>query len=176
MNGVLRPDRRPARRAQRGAEIIEFMFTFLLFWLVFMMIVDLTLLIYDQGVLRRAANEAARAASLYWVDIANFNANATDPLSNIKLNPARVATIRDHYQKIIINRQKNPINYQIALDGNNVASSTQQGAVINVTLDYTHRYIGLTGLLGVTDGTVTARARALSELDIGAAAGLGGGT
>jgi Flp pilus assembly protein TadG len=158
---------RRSKRKQHGAETVEFLLTLLLFFVVFFMIIDYAITMFDKGTIINAARVGARQGSLYWVDPEDYD--PTNPLDNIRMKESMVDTALDYFiDNVLINPGNQTVRKSVALDdGTAVAVNeivhSMSGRSVTVRLNYPHRFIGLTGLLGVDAPTLQAQTGANAE-------------
>jgi hypothetical protein len=139
------------RQRQRGAETVEFLLTFLLFMLVFFMIVDLAIALYNRGTVINASREGARQASLFWVDPLLFD--PTTPESNQLLKRSMVESVMTWTEtNLLIDPQAAGqtmtlrLNAVEMVDPTHPVSSTDQ---VSVDVSHPHSFIVITPLTGV---------------------------
>ena len=156
---MLKNQKKTLRRHQQGAETIEFMLTFILFILVFFMIVDFSIAMYDRGTVVNAAREGNRQASLYWIDPLLFD--PLNPSQNQLLKRSMVDSVMTWTENnLLIDTDASGVNLTLQINNTDMAGATQPvsaGDVVTIDIQYAHGFIGLTGLAGATDPVLTTQ-------------------
>jgi hypothetical protein len=141
------------RQRQRGAETVEFLLTFLLFMLVFFMIVDLAIALYNRGTVINASREGARQASLFWVDPRPGVYNPLTPASNQLLNRSMVESVMSSTQaNLLIDPEADGLIMTLQVNGVEMINPTQpvsSSDVARVDVSFDHNYLVITALTGV---------------------------
>lgn len=149
---------RTAKR-QRGAETVEFMFTLLLFFLVFFMIIDFAIAMFDQGTIVNASRDASRQASMYWVDPATFDAETPD--QNQQLKRSMVDTLITWTENnLVIDPGNMGLALTLKVNAVDMAAATQSIStddIVSVGITYPHEFIGLSSLAGVPGLSLAAQ-------------------
>jgi hypothetical protein len=139
------------RQRQRGAETVEFLLTFLLFMLVFFMIVDLAIALYNRGTVINATREGARQASLFWIDPDLFD--PLTPASNQLLNRSMVESVMSSTQaNLLIDPEADGLIMTLQVNGVEMINPTQpvsSSDVARVDVSFDHNYLVITALTGV---------------------------
>jgi Flp pilus assembly protein TadG len=147
------------REGQSGAETVEFMLTFLLFMLVFFMIVDFAIALYDRGAINNAVREGSRQASLYWVDPDLFDPETPD--QNQLLRKTMVTSVMTWAENnLLIDPTSAGLNLTLQINAVDMATATESvsdGDLVSVSLQYPHSYIGLSALAGTSDPTLASQ-------------------
>ena len=134
-------------RRQQGAETVEFMITLLLFFAVFLMIIEFAIVTYDRGTINNAVREGSRQASLYWVDPALY-----DPFA-----PDSVFTWM--HDNLLIDPGGSGVTVALNVNGGDLAFGTQAvnaDSQVTVNASYTHQFIALHGLLSASAFTLNS--------------------
>jgi hypothetical protein len=164
------------RRLQWGGEIIEATLLLFPFFLVCFLIIDMAVMMFDQGLINHAARYGARQGSLYWVDPSDYD--LTDPRGNIRVKEAMINTAVSYYfNNALINPGKAPLNppYAELLPPDEVEEhgsvpnrwwSNVSNARAAVQLTYPHDFIGLTRVLGFSGMTMDADTGLSTESDL----------
>ncbi len=141
------------RRKQQGAEIVEFMITLLLFLLVFFMIIEVAIVVYNRGTVINASREGARQGSLYWVAPDLFD--PTTPDQNQRLKRAMVDSVMSWAEtNLLIDPADSGLSVTLQVNFSDVLNPLQPVSTsdtVTVAIDYPHSYIVLRGL-AVVDG------------------------
>jgi hypothetical protein len=139
------------RLRQRGAETVEFMLTFLLFLLVFFMIIDFAIALYNRGTVINASREGARQASLFWVDPLLFD--PLTPSTNQLLKRSMVESVMASTEaNLLIDPQTVGLTMTLRLnavemlDPTHPVSSTDMA---RVDVSFPHSFLVITGMTGV---------------------------
>lgn len=136
-------------RRQLGAETVEFMITLLLFFTVFLMIIEFAIVTYDRGTINNATREASRQASLYWVDPALFD--PFTPETNQRVKRVMVDSVTTWTRNnLLIDPGGSGLAVTLNVNGTALASGTQavstdDQVLVNVT--YNHQFLALQSLL-----------------------------
>jgi hypothetical protein len=142
---------RGGRLRQRGAETVEFMLTFLLFLLVFFMIIDFAIALYNRGTVINASREGVRQASLFWIDPPLFD--PLTPATNQLLKRSMVESVITWTEtNLLIDPQG--VGQTLTLQLNTVeifdptlpVSSTD---VVTVDVNFPHSFLVITGMTGI---------------------------
>jgi hypothetical protein len=170
------------RKHQAGAELVEFVLTLVLFFTVFMLIIDVGIAVYDKGAVDNAARYATRQGSLFWIDPDNYDESA--PLENQRVKESMITTAIDYWAKRTIISPAGPAG-DLTKDDYGIVSCSERDCVddcavdgtwgddgwinkvagcdVFVTLSYAHSYIGLDKLLGAADVSLEADTRLRTE-------------
>ena len=137
---------------QRGSETVEFMLTLLLFLLVFFIIVDFAIAIYNRGTIVNASREGARQASLYWVDPLLFD--PTTPEQNQLLKRVMVDSATSWTgNNLLIDPEASGLTLTLQINSADVVNPVEPVSasdIVNVDHLYPHSYLVLAGFIGVT--------------------------
>ena len=148
------------RKKQQGAETVEFMITLLLFLLVFFMIVDFAIAIYDRGTIINAAREGSRQSTLFWVDPSLFD--PTTPDQNQLLKKTMVTSVMTWAEtNLLIDPDSAGLNLTLQINSVDMINATEpvlDGDLVSVDIQYPHSYIGLTVLAGATNPVLATQA------------------
>ena len=132
------------------------MLTFLLFMLVFFMIVDFAIALYDRGAINNAAREGSRQASLFWVDPDLFDPETPD--QNQLLRKTMVTSVMTWVENnLLIDPGSSGLNLTLQINSIDMTTATESvsdGDLVSVSIQYPHSYIGLSALSGTTDPTL----------------------
>lgn len=158
-----------SRKRQAGAEIVEFVLTLILWFTVFMLIIDMAVAFYDKGALTNASRYASRQATVFWVDPANYSDST--PIQNMRLKQSMVDTAVAYWGATIIAPRGGQLTAEINVNGNrgqfgadpNTIWIGMADATVTVDVTYDHDYIGLTGLLGPVFGVMSTELTGNSE-------------
>ena len=133
------------------------MITTLLFVLVFFMIVDVAIAVYDRGTMVNAAREGNRQASLFWIDPVLFD--PLNPSQNQLLKRSMVDSVMTWAENnLVIDPDTSGLNLTLQINAADMTGATQavsEGDVVTVDIQYDHTYIGLAGLSGAADPVLT---------------------
>ncbi len=149
------------RRAQQGAETVEMLITLPLFLLVFFMIIDFAITVYDRGTLIDASREGSRQASLYWVDPLLFDPET--PEQNQLLKRLMVESVMTWVEtRLLIDPAAAGVSMTLKINAVDMSSLTltaavSAGDVVSVGITYPHSYIGLSNLAGVSGPSLTVQ-------------------
>jgi hypothetical protein len=139
------------RERQRGAETVEFMLTLLLFLLVFFMIVDAAIALYNRGTVINASREGARQASLFWVDPLLFN--PLTPASNQLLKRSMIESVMTSTEtNLLIDPEAVGLTMTLRLNDVEMIDPTHPVSSTDVTrvdVSFPHNYLVITALTGV---------------------------
>jgi hypothetical protein len=139
------------RQRQRGAETVEFMLTLLLFLLVFFMIVDLAIAMYNRGTVINATREGARQASLFWIDPALFN--PLTPATNQLLKRAMVETVMSSTEaNLLIDPEAVGLTMSLQVNAVEMINPTQAVSstdLASVDVSFPHSFLVITQMTGV---------------------------
>jgi hypothetical protein len=139
------------RPRQRGAETVEFMITLLLFLLVFFMIIDFAITMYNRGTVINASREGARQASLYWVDPLLFD--PMTPASNQLLKRSMVESVMTWTEtNLLIDPQAVGQTMTLQLNAVEMVDPTlpvSSDDVVTVDVNFPHSYLVITAMTGV---------------------------
>ena len=139
------------KKRQRGAETIEFILTLMLFLLVFFMIIDFAIAIYNRGTVVNASREGARQGSLYWIDPLLFD--PTTPEQNQLLKRLMVESVMTWTQNnLLIDPAGSPLTLTLRINSADTANPLEHVSgsdIVSVDLLYPHNYLVLTTLSGV---------------------------
>lgn len=148
-----------SRHAQQGAETVEMLITFPLFLLVFIMIIDFAITVYDRGTLIDASRVGSRQASLYWVDPALSDPET--PEQNQLLKRLMVESVMTWSEtRLLVDPADAGVSMTLKVNAVSMNSSTEAvsaGDVVSVGITYPHSYIGLSNLTGVSGPSLTAQ-------------------
>jgi len=145
-------------RYQNGAETVEFAVTLLFFFIVFFMIIDFAIAMYDRGTMVNAARDGSRQGSLYWVDPVLFD--PLTPLQNQRLKRSMVDTVVTWNENLLIDPGGSGLTADLQINMTSMTGATAivtTNDLVSVGINYPHQYIGLTGLLGVSGLTLTTQ-------------------
>jgi hypothetical protein len=139
------------RQRQRGAETVEFMLTLLLFLLVFFMIIDFAITMYNRGTVINASREGARQASLFWVDPLLFD--PTTPESNQLLKRSMVESVMTWTEtNLLIDPQAVGQTMTLRLNAVEMIDPTHPVSytdLVSVDVSHPHSFLVITPLTGV---------------------------
>jgi hypothetical protein len=145
-------------RRQQGAETVEFMLTFLLFLLVFFLIIDVAILMYNRGTLINASREGARQASLFWINPALFD--PTTPELNQLLKRSMVESIMTWTEtNLLIDPEAVGQTLTLQVNGVEMVDPTCHVSatdVVRVDTSFPHNYLVTTALTGVEGPNLTS--------------------
>lgn len=145
-------------RRQQGAETVEFMITLLLFFAVFLMIIEFAIVTYDRGTINNAVREGSRQASLYWVDPALYDPFAPD--DNQRVKHAMVDSVFTWmHDNLLIDPGGSGVTVALNVNGGDLAFGTQAvnaDSQVTVNASYTHQFIALHGLLSASAFTLNS--------------------
>jgi hypothetical protein len=148
------------KNKQQGAETVEFMITFLLFLLVFFMIADFAIALYDRGVVNNAVREGSRQSTLYWVDPALFDDGTPD--QNQLLKKTMVTSVISWTENnLLIDPDSVGLSLTLQINGVNMVAATEpvlDNDMVSVGIQYPHSFIGLTALSGAIGPTLSTQA------------------
>jgi hypothetical protein len=147
-----------SKRRQAGGETVEFALTALLFFTVLFLIIDISLVMYNQGMTNHAARAAARQATLFWVNPDPNVFSVSDPRGNIRMREEMVDSMVDFYARLLVNPGNDTVDRTIDLNGAGSVSGTAPNrqwidvsqANVSVDLLYPHDFVGITKLLNAT--------------------------
>jgi Flp pilus assembly protein TadG len=157
------------RRGQAGAELVEFAITLLLWFATFLLIIDMSVVMYDKAAVTNAGRYAGRQSTVFWIDPANYS--ETTPIANMRLKESMIDTAAAYWASTVIAPGGGAVTVTTNPAGNR-GSETSGGsttwigmadASVTVTLSYAHDFIGLTGALGVLNWTLGSEVTANSE-------------
>ena len=149
------------RRYQKGAETVEFAITLLFFLLVFLMVIEFAIVVYDRGTVNNAARWGARQASLFWVDPADLQSleDGTIYVVPPSIKRAFVDSVMAWTENNVLIDPSTlglSVSMQAAMDGGSSAPNLTSAvidmtdvAAITVDIDYAHQYLALTGFVGL---------------------------
>jgi Flp pilus assembly protein TadG len=157
------------RNRQRGGETVEFALTLVLWFTVFVLIIDMAVAFYDKGALTNASRYAARQATVFWVDPLNYD--DTTPIANMRLKRSMVDTAAAYWASTVIAPRGGQLTPTTQVTGNrgqvgagaNTVWIGMADATATVDVSYDHDYIGLTGLLGPIFGVMSSEVTGNSE-------------
>lgn len=139
------------KKRQRGAETIEFILTLMLFLLVFCMIIDFAITLYNRGTIVNASREGARQGSLYWVDPLLFD--PTTPEYNQLLKRLMVESVMTRTQNtLLIDPAEPPLTLTLQVNSMNIVNPMEHVSgsdIVSVDLRYPQNYLVLTALSGM---------------------------
>ncbi|MCU7917867.1 MAG: pilus assembly protein [Candidatus Thiodiazotropha sp. (ex Dulcina madagascariensis)] len=151
------------KQRHRGAETVEFMLTLLLFLLVFFLIVDAAIALYNRGTIINASREGARQASLFWVDPLLFD--PTTPELNQLLKRSMVDSVINWTESnLLIDQEAVGLTMTLRINTVEMVNPTQHVSstdVASVDISYPHSYLVISTLSGV-DGPSLASTTACS--------------
>ena len=156
-----------SKKRQRGAETVEFALTLVAFFIVFFMLVDYSITMFDQGTLINSACVAARQGSLYWTDPDPDVYDPTQPLDNIRMKRSMIDTALNYYLAALIKGGNDTVTSTCTLDDGTDCPSLvvgMGGRSLTVDLSYPHSFIALSGFLGVEAPNLGAHTGANAEL------------
>jgi hypothetical protein len=162
-----------SKKRQRGAETVELALTLVAFFIVFFMLVDYSVTMFDRGTFINATRVAARQGSLYWTDPDPNVYDPTQPLDNVRVKKSMIDTALSYYRAALITPGNDTVTSTCTLDDDTDCPSLMVGMggrSLTVDLRYPddsqHSFIGLTGLLGVWAPNLQAQTGANAELDL----------
>jgi hypothetical protein len=127
---------------QLGASVIEFVLMLPFFFMLFFMVIDLAVFVYDRGALGFITQTMARQASLYWMDI-------DDGLVKIRASEIKDNIIDQYEDVLLINPGNNGLDCDLKVDSTEITGTlqlTDQDLIeIECTLD--RGWLGLTGFI-----------------------------
>jgi hypothetical protein len=139
------------RQNQRGAETVEFMITLLLFLLVFFVIIDFAIALYNRGTVINASREGARQASLFWIDPSLFD--PTTPELNQLLKRSMVESVITWTEtNLIIDPQATGQTMTLRVNGVEMVDPTRHVRStdrVSIDVAHAHNYLVITPLIGV---------------------------
>jgi hypothetical protein len=139
------------RLRQRGAETVEFMLTLLLFLLVFFLIVDLAIALYNRGTVINASREGARQASLFWIDPLLFD--PLTPATNQLLKRSMVESVMTWTEtNLLIDPQANGQTMTLQVNAMDMVVPTlpiSSADRVSVDVNFPHTYLVITGMTGI---------------------------
>ena len=138
-------------KRQQGAETVEFLFTFLLFLMVFFMIIDFAIAMYDQGTIINASRDGSRQASMYWVDPATFDPETPDQNQQLKRSMVD-SVITWTENNLVIDPGSTGLTLTLQVNSMDMAFAVQAVSaedVVSVGINYPHEFIGLSSLAGL---------------------------
>ena len=148
--------------------MVEFALTLLLWFIVFVLVIDMAIAMYDKGAVTNAAQYAARQGSLYWVDPSNYA--DTTPIENKRLKESMITTAVNYWNGTVIAPAGNSIAATILVSGPFVDDSSWgpgyvgvADASVDVTISYPHSFLGLTKLLGVAGWSLSSQSALNTE-------------
>lgn len=126
------------------------MLTLLLFLLVFFMIVDIAIVLYDRGTVINASREGARQASLYWVDPLLFD--PTTPEQNQLFKRIMADSVMTWTENdLLIDPEDAGLTTMLQLNSVEMINPIEHVSapdIVSVDLLYPHSYLVLTGFTG----------------------------
>jgi hypothetical protein len=132
-------------------ETVEFMLTLLLFLLVFFLIVDIAIAMYNRGAVINASREGARQASLFWVDPLLFD--PTTPSQNQLLKRAMVESVMTWTEtSLLIDPETAGLTMTLQVNAVEMVDPTQPVSstdVASVDISFPHSYLVVTALTGI---------------------------
>jgi hypothetical protein len=147
------------KKGQCGAETVEFMLTLLLFLMVFFIITDFAIALYDRGAINNASRESSRQASLFWVDPDLFDPETPD--QNQLLRKTMVTSVITWVENnLLIDPDSAGLNLTLQINSVDMATPTEpvsDGDLVSVSIQYPHSYTGLTVLSGATGPTLATQ-------------------
>jgi hypothetical protein len=139
------------KKKQRGVETVEFMLTLLLFLLVFFLIVDIAIALYNRGAIVNASREGARQASLFWVDPLLFD--PTTPSQNQLLKRSMVDSVMTWTEtSLLVDPEAAGLTMTLQVNAMEMLDPTQPVSstdVASVDISFPHSYLVVTALTGV---------------------------
>lgn len=127
------------RQRQWGGDTVEFALLAPLFFLLLFLILDMSILVYDQQVLNHAARYAARQGTLYWVDPADYD--PTVPRENIRIRSDMIDSAVDYFfDNMLIKPSNQSVTKTIMFSEADISS-----AQISVRLSYPYDFLALAG-------------------------------
>ncbi len=146
------------RWRQRGAETVEFLLTFALFLLVFFLIIDVAITLYNRGTVINASREGARQASLFWVDPLLFD--PTTPELNQLLKRSMVESVMTWSEtNLLIDPEVVGLTMALQVGGVEMADPACHVSapdVVRVDVSFPHSYLVTTALTGVVGPTLSS--------------------
>jgi hypothetical protein len=147
-----------AKQQQRGAETVEFMLTLLLFLLVFFLIVDVAIALYNRGTVINASREGARQASLFWVDPLLFD--PTTPELNQLLKRSMVESVMTWSEtNLLIDPEAVGQTMTLRVNAAEMvdpACHVSSNDVVSVDVSHPHSYLVITALSAVEGPNLTS--------------------
>ena len=156
-------------RRQQGAETVEFMITLLLFFAVFLMIIEFAIVTYDRGTINNAVREGSRQASLYWVAGAASNVWDIDVAPDGSLYLADTNVYVPRYGRLNSARIEDAHALDLRIDRRWSWGRVKMSAYLDVTNVYAHARV-----LGYTYNFDYSQREAITELPIVPTLGLRG--
>jgi hypothetical protein len=139
-------------------ETVEFMLTLLLFLLVFFLIVDIAIAMYNRGAVINASREGARQASLFWIDPLLFD--PTTPNQNQLFKRAMVDSVMTWTESnLLIDPDAIGLTVTLSINAVEVVNPTQPVSstdVARVEVSYPHSFLAITALSGVEGPLLTS--------------------
>ena len=150
---------------QRGAEVAEFVLTLPVFFLVFFMVVDFAITLFDQGTITTASRIGTRQATLFWNDPDLFD--PTTPLLNRRVKKAMVDSVVTWAEvNLLIKPGSSGLTADFEVNGATVTGATQVIAtadVVGVNITYPHTFIGLMAFAGLSGLSMGAESTLVVE-------------
>lgn len=151
---VSRAGLRGRRGRQRGGETVEFALLAFFFFLLVFIIIDMSLVMFNNAATNHAARYAAREGSLYWMR-SDLEFDAQDPRGNICVKDEMIESVVDFYEANILI----PTAEGFSEPQFEVVGAIRDDALggwcevddndVTVTLAYPHDYVILDGLLSL---------------------------
>jgi hypothetical protein len=146
------------RQRQRGAETVEFMLTLLLFLLVFFMIIDLAIAMYNRGTVINASREGVRQASLFWIDPLLFD--PLTPATNQLLKRSMVESVMTWSEtNLLIDNEAAGLSMTLQVNDVEIVDATSPVSSTDVTrvdVTFPHSYLVITPMTGVEGPTLAS--------------------
>jgi hypothetical protein len=134
------------------------MITLLLFLLLFFMIIEVAIVVYNRGTVINASREGARQGSLYWVDPSLFA--PTTPELNQRLKRSMVDSVMSWAQtNLLIDPGNSGLSMTLQINFSDMLNPVEHistNDTVTVAIDYPHRYIVLSGLSGTEAPLISA--------------------
>ncbi|NEV63030.1 TadE/TadG family type IV pilus assembly protein [Thiorhodococcus minor] len=159
------------RKRQQGNELVAFallIFPFLLFCFI---IIDVSVLMFDQQILNQGARYAARQGTLFWIDPDNYYHNdagawkPNNPRQQIAVHEQLIDSTIDYFSLLTINPRNGEFDSPaVALSPADAPEGTSpdriwrniSSATTSLKLRNEHRYFTLTSLIGLVSPSLTA--------------------
>jgi hypothetical protein len=152
-----------SRRQQIGAELVETLLTMTLFFFLVFTIIDLSIGVYDQGVVVNASRVGARQGSLFWLDPTNFDRNNLP--NNVRIKEGMIGSAVDYYASLLMRPDaavattEYTVNNGVVLNADDVVCCS--GCNVNtcvsdaeVSVDVGYTYSGFTAVPWIPDLTL----------------------
>jgi hypothetical protein len=162
-----------SRKRQTGAETVEFALTLILWFIVFMFVINMAVAFYNKSAMTNAERYALRQGTLFWVDPATWD--DTTPIANKRIKRSMVETARDYWASTVLALGGDPVeigpfrvvgpycNCDFEANPNLAICTSVADANVTVGVSHEHAFIGWTGLLDVLGWTLGSEITAKSE-------------